>query len=120
MTPTDLTALAREALAQEPATGPGGKLRAIRLLRDWTRGDETVKGLRPLIDAVGRALDPTATLTRAAKERAVAEMASRLAAIAENTGYADLGKIPDVDYFHRRQRTLRAALVRLAMARTVD
>lgn len=88
----------------------------VDVYRDGDTTGLTYGDLRVLAERIA----PKGTLTRAAKERAVAEMASRLAGIAENTGYADMGKIPDVDYFHRRQRTLRAALVRLAMARTVD
>ncbi|MFL6115783.1 MAG: hypothetical protein ACJ786_31210 [Catenulispora sp.] len=63
-------------------------------------------------------------LTLAAKERAVAEMASRLAAISENRAYADASFVPlkrdDVKWFTRRQQLLEKALLRLAMARTVD
>ena len=74
--------------------------------------------------AVREVLDQPAGLTRAVKERAVAEMARRLEGISENAAYADAGfgplKSGDVKWFHRRQELLRKALVRLAMARTVD
>jgi hypothetical protein len=66
-------------------------------------------------------------LTRAAKEQAVTELASRLAGISENAAQAADGFFrrstdcdADAKYFHRRQRLLQAALVRVAMARTSD
>jgi hypothetical protein len=64
-------------------------------------------------------------LTRAAKEQAVTQLAHRLAGIGENAAYAAGGFFrtdcdADANYFHRRQRLLQSAIVRVAMARTSD
>lgn len=63
--------------------------------------------------------------TKAAKEKAVAELAIRLAGISENRAYADVGafgpgKPGDVKYFARRQHLLQGAILRIAMAETID
>lgn len=121
----ELRSLARKALAEEPLGGPGGKLPAIRLLREWTRGQRF--GLRQIIDAVDWAIaQPVGGLTRADKENAVAVMAQRLERSAR-----DFARLVDKDreigmpspgaiFADRACHRQRAALVRLAMARTVD
>lgn len=74
----------------------------------------------PDVTMLAEAPGTVATMARAQKEQAVAELAERLAGISENLAYADAGFKPltaaDVPYFGRRQRWLQAALVRVAMA----
>jgi hypothetical protein len=116
----DLHSLAVNALTKVDRGGDRSTTTrlAVKVMHDVIGGP-----LRPLVDAVHRAIDgPRVALTRAVKERAVAEMAQLVSAFAENYVYASY-KAPgagDPKVWQRRERWARAALVRLAMARTVD
>lgn len=120
----DLRAAAIEAVEKATADTElvgSVKIKAAKFLRDATGGY-----LRDIIPAVEWAMArPRPTLTRADKERAVAEMTRRVARAAESVAYAAVGFLaedrqPLVDVFLRAQRRREAALLRLAMARTVD
>jgi hypothetical protein len=114
---SDLRDLAMKVVADADPDGPGGRrLQAVKILRDR---DGKRRQLRDYIAAVDWALArPTTTLTRADKEKAVAEMADRLAVAA--VVCAERHRVaPDISAA-RRVRRQHAALVRLAMARTVD
>lgn len=93
------------------------KIIALKFLRDAT--GLTLPECVPAIDwALSR---PYVTLTRAAKERAVAEMADRLEGTSMGFAYAiGQGDAPEIVRLRARKRSLRAALLRLAMARTVE
>jgi hypothetical protein len=113
----ELQQLAVKAVADADPDGPGGRrLQAVKIVRDR---DGKRHQLRDYIAAVDWALSRQAvTLTRAQKERAVAEMADRLAVAA--VVCAERHRVvPDIRAA-RRVRRRHAALVRLAMARTVD
>jgi hypothetical protein len=114
---SDLRDLAVKAVADADPDGPGGRrLQAVKILRER---DGKRRQLRDYVVAVDSALARPATkLTRAEKERAVAEMADRLAVAA--VVCAERHRVvPDIRAA-RRVRRRHVALVRLAMARTVD
>jgi hypothetical protein len=60
-------------------------------------------------------------MTRADKERAVATLVSRLAQVSEDYAFASADRGDgDWEVLQRRQGWLQGAVIRLAMARTVE
>lgn len=115
----DLQFQATRAVAEVDPRGPRGKIPTIARLRDLTGKCYT---LRQYIDAVDWAMSrPRYTLTRADKERAVRLMTDRVVEAADNYATTNLeGTIEEcLGWLHTRERR-RKALLRLAMARTVD
>jgi hypothetical protein len=115
---TDLTEAARRAAATADAdttANPASrKIRAIKHLRKATG-----LGIRECLPAVDAALaGQPVTLTRAAKEAAVTEMTRRVAVRSEN--WTDENHTPRTERYRRDLDRAQRALVRIAMARTVD
>lgn len=113
---SDLAGLAQEALAHvNPDDDRAVRTRqAAKFMHDRVGGP-----LPPLVQAIREAMDhPVLALTRAAKERAVAEMTRRLTVTAGR--YDRHRGTPFIEGHARAMRRQETALLRLAMTRTVD
>jgi hypothetical protein len=114
LTNADLRGLARTAVAEVPVDHHAGvKLPALKSLHEATG-----LSLRECVPLIDWALNRPITLTRAQKQRAVAEVTDRLTVTAG--GYQRNRATVCAEDSARRLRRQHAALVRLAMARTVD
>lgn len=118
----NLDQLATTAVAKARIKYPqSAKLGAIKLLREAT--GMGLSECAPYINAAWER--PSCSLTRADKAAMVAELSRRLSAASENRAYADMkawkfAKDNDVDYFQRQQHRLQGAILRIAMAKTID